>query len=285
MNLPEKFGKYLLVERIAVGGTAEVFRGRTVGLGGFEKLLAIKRLHKRFCEDSDFIRMLIDEAKIAVQLTHGNICQIFDLDRMGEQYFICMEFIDGRDLNRVFRRLRKKGGHFPVDIACHIAKESCAGLDYAHRKVAQDGTPLNIIHRDVSPQNIIVSWEGEVKVVDFGIAKAELRAFKTESGIIKGKFCYMSPEQARGGEIDHRSDVFSLGIVLHEMLTGEMLYNDGPGGHEALLKRVRAAAIPPPSKYRKEVPKRLDQIVMKALAPSPAERYQSAAAFGDALGR
>ena len=284
MNLPERLGKYLLVERIAVGGMAEVFKARTAGLGGFEKVLSVKRLHSKYSKDVDFIKMLIDEAKIAVQLAHSNICQIFDLDRLGEHYFICMEFIDGRDLHRVLRRTMASKRHMPIDVACFIAKEVLGGLDYAHRKVASDGTPMHIIHRDISPQNILVSWEGEVKIVDFGIAKAARRAYETESGIIKGKFYYMSPEHARGGHLDRRSDIFSLGIVLYESLTGDSLYSGAGDTQETLLTRVRNAKVAPPSKRRREIPNRLDRIVMKALAKNPDERYQSAAAFADAIG-
>ncbi|MBN1944210.1 MAG: protein kinase [Bradymonadales bacterium] len=285
MNVPERLGKYLLVERIAVGGMAEIFKARAVGFGGFKKVLAIKRLHAKYCQDADFIKMLIDEAKIAVQLSHRNIGQIFDLDRIGDVYFICMEYVDGRDLNRLLRRLAEMKRDLPLDIACFVAREICSGLDYAHRKVAPDGTPLRIIHRDVSPQNILISWEGEVKIIDFGIAKAALRAYDTESGIIKGKFYYMSPEQARGVQIDHRSDVFSLGVVLYESLTGDLLYGGLDDDDEALLDRVRQAHVNPPSLLRPEIPPKLDQIVLRALAKNPRERYQSAAAFGDALSR
>jgi serine/threonine-protein kinase len=285
MDVPEKLGKYLLIERIAVGGMAEIFKAVTTGLGGFEKILAIKRLHKKYSKDTEFINMLIDEAKISVQLAHGNIGQIFDLDRLGEHYFICMEYIDGQDLYRVQRTVSEAKADMPIDACCFIAREVCAGLDFAHRKVAQDGTPLRIIHRDISPQNILISWEGEVKIVDFGIAKAAQRASETESGIIKGKFYYMSPEHALGHEVDHRADVFSLGIVLHEALTDQLLYRSKNDSKESLLTRVRQASIKPPSKTRHNVPKRLDQIVMKALARDREDRYQSAAAFGDALGR
>jgi hypothetical protein len=283
MNFPQKFGKYLLVERIAVGGMAEIFKARTTGLGGFEKVLAIKRLHARHCEDGDLIKMLIDEAKIAVQLTHSNIVQVFDLDRLGDHYFICMEYIDGRDLHRIVRRRLDLASPFPIDVACFIAREVSNGLDYAHRRMAQDGTPLGIIHRDVSPQNVLISWAGEVKIIDFGIAKAARRAYETEAGIIKGKFCYMSPEQARGGQVDHRSDVFSLGICLHEMLTGDLLYQDD--GDDSLLTKVRRAQITPPGNIRRDIPASLDRIVMKALARDPYDRFQSAAALGDALAR
>ncbi len=274
LDLPQKFGKYDLTERIAIGGMAEIFKATAQGLGDFNKLLAIKRLHPRYSEDQDFIHMLVDEAKIASQLSHSNIGQIFDLGREGELIYIAMEFIDGRDLYRVLQRLNKLGQPMPIAVAVYIIMEIAAGLDYAHRKTAPDGTPLRIIHRDISPQNIIVSWEGEVKLIDFGIAKAAMRAFETESGVIKGKFYYMSPEQARGDTLDHRSDIFSLGLCLYELLTGATVYREDDD--VTLLSRVRRADISPPTSMRPEIPHDLERIVMKTLARNPKRRYQSA---------
>ena len=274
IDLPQQFGKYVLVERIAIGGMAEIFKTQARGLGGFEKLLAVKRLHPRYSEDQDFIRMLVDEAKIAVQLSHSNIGQIFDLGRENDLVYIAMEYIDGRDLYRVLRRLNELGWKMPIEAAVYIIMEVCAGLDYAHRKCAPNGTPLSIIHRDISPQNVIVSWEGEVKLIDFGIAKAAMRAFETESGVIKGKFYYMSPEQARGDTLDHRSDIFSLGICLYELLTGHTVYREEDD--VTLLSRVRRAEISPPTTMRPEIPHDLERIVMKALSRNPRRRYQTA---------
>lgn len=270
----EQFGRYILLERIAIGGMAEIFKAKAPGLGGFEKVLAIKRLHPRYSEDADFIEMLIDEARISVELSHSNIAQIFDLGKVEDHYFIAMEFIDGRDLYRTMKRMKDRRVQFPIDGAAWVAAESAAGLDYAHRKKDARGRPLNIIHRDISPQNVLLSYEGEAKLVDFGIAKAALRAYETESGIIKGKFYYMSPEQARGEPLDHRTDVFSLGIVLYEMLTGELLYKDEDDA--SLLSRVRKADIQPPSMLRPEIPPSLERIVMKALARDREDRYASA---------
>jgi len=272
--MQEQFGRYILLERVAIGGMAEIFKAKAPGLGGFEKILAIKRLHPRYSEDADFIEMLIDEARISVELSHSNIAQIFDLGKVEDHYFIAMEFIDGRDLYRCQKRLRDRRTQFPIEAATYIAAEACAGLDFAHRKKDARGRPLTIIHRDVSPQNVLVSFEGEVKLVDFGIAKAALRAYETESGIIKGKFYYMSPEQARGEPLDHRTDVFSLGIVLYEMLTGDLLYKDDDDA--SLLSRVRKADIAPPSTLRPDIPRALDNIVMKALAREREDRYLSA---------
>jgi len=270
----EQFGRYILQERIAIGGMAEIFKAKAPGLGGFEKILAIKRLHPRYSEDADFIEMLIDEARISVELSHSNIAQIFDLGKVEDHYFIAMEFIDGRDLYRTMKRLKDRRVPFPIDGAAWVAAECAAGLDYAHRKKDSRGRPLNIIHRDISPQNVLLSYEGEAKLVDFGIAKAALRAYETESGIIKGKFYYMSPEQARGEPLDHRTDVFSLGIVLYEMLTGELLYKDEDDA--SLLSRVRKADIAPPSLLRPEIPPTLERVVMKTLSRDREDRYPSA---------
>ena len=270
----EHFGRYILLERIAIGGMAEIFKAKAPGLGGFEKILAIKRLHPRYSQDADFIEMLIDEARITVELSHSNIGQIFDLGKVEDHYFIAMEFIDGRDLYRVMKRLKDRNLAFPMDAAAYVAAEACAGLDYAHRKKDSRGRPLHIVHRDVSPQNVLLSYEGDAKLVDFGIAKAALRAYETESGIIKGKFYYMSPEQARGETLDHRTDIFSLGIVLYEALTGDLLYKDDD--EITLLSRVRRAEIEPPSRLRPEIPRQLEAIVMKALARDREERYPSA---------
>lgn len=270
----EQFGRYILEERIAIGGMAEIFRAKAPGLGGFEKIVAIKRLHPRYSQDADFIEMLIDEARITVELNHSNIGQIFDLGKVDDHYFIAMEFIDGRDLYRVMRRLRERVRILPFDLAAYITMQCAAGLDYAHRKLDARGEPLHIIHRDVSPQNVLLTYEGDVKLVDFGIAKAALRAYQTESGIIKGKFYYMSPEQAKGEVLDHRTDVFSLGIVLYEMLTGELLYKDDD--EATLLGRVRRAEIERPSVLRTDLPADLEQIVMGALARDRNLRYPSA---------
>ncbi|MSP73908.1 MAG: PEGA domain-containing protein [Myxococcales bacterium] len=270
----EQFGRYILLERIAIGGMAEIFRAKAAGLGGFEKILAIKRLHPRYSEDADFIEMLIDEARISVELSHSNVAQIFDLGKVDDHYFIAMEFIDGRDLYRTMKRMKERRIQIPVDGAAYLISECCAGLDYAHRKKDTRGRPMNIIHRDISPQNVLVSFEGESKLVDFGIAKAALRGYETESGIIKGKFYYMSPEQARGDPLDHRTDVFSLGIVMYELLTGELLYKDEDDA--TLLSRVRKADILPPSMLRPDIPNSVERIVMKTLSKDREDRYPSA---------
>ena len=281
LDLPRDLGTYTLLKRLAVGGMAEVYVAKTKGIGGFEKHVAVKVIHPRYSEDEHFVQMLVEEAKISVLLTHVNIAQTFDLGRHGEQYYIVMEYIEGADAYRVMRKSAEQKRAMPIDVVTYAVAEMCNGLDYAHRKRATDGSPLNIVHRDISPQNVLVSFSGEVKLVDFGIAKAASRSEQTEAGVIKGKYYYMSPEQAWGDPMDHRSDIFSTGVVLYELLTGRMLYTDD--NIVVLLDKVRKADIAPPEKRRPSIPKELSDIVMKALSKSPDDRYQSAQELAQAL--
>ena len=272
MSFPSRFGKFLLLERVNVGGMAEVFKAKTTGVAGFERILAIKRILPNLVEDDDFIRMFIDEARIAVQLNHANIVQIYELGKQGEHYYIAMEYIPSRDLRGILDRLRANGQLMPIAQAAHITSKVAEGLDYAHRRKDPQGSPMNIIHRDVSPQNILVGFEGEVKVIDFGIAKAANRASKTQAGVLKGKFGYMSPEQVRGLPIDRRSDIFAVGVLLYEMLTGERLF---VGESDfSTLERVRNADVTPPTSFNKKISPQLEQIVLKTLAREVEDRYQ-----------
>ena len=281
MKKPAPFGKYYLLERINVGGMAEVFRAKAFGVEGFERLVAVKRILPNIAEDKEFIRMFIEEAKLAVQLNHANIAQIFDLGVVDGAYYIALEHIHGRDLRGMFDRCRQLGEPMPVAQACFVVMKLCEGLDYAHNKRDQSGRELHLVHRDVSPQNVLVSFEGEVKVIDFGIAKAAGKGSKTQAGILKGKFGYMSPEQVRGIPIDRRSDVFSCGIVLYELLTGERLF---VGESDfSTLEKVRNVEILPPSTYNRRIPDELERIVLKALAKDPEERYQNAIDLHDEL--
>jgi serine/threonine protein kinase len=278
-----QFGPYRLVRQIAVGGMAEIHLAKTKGIAGFEKYVALKMIHPNFAEDDQFIQMLVDEAKIAVQLTHGNIAQTFDLGRVGETYYITMEFVDGADLYKVLRRASELDQDIPLDVCAFVGKEVASALDYAHRKRDHSGKPLGIVHRDVSPQNVLLSHAGEVKLVDFGIAKATMKARQTAVGVIKGKYYYMSPEQAWGDPLDHRSDIFSSGIVLYEMITGQMLYLEED--LHKLLDMARKADIAPPSRLRKGVPPQLERIIMHALAKKPEDRYQHASDMASDLER
>ena len=278
-----QFGPYRLVHQVAVGGMAEIHLAKTRGIAGFEKYVALKMIHPNFSQDDQFIQMLIEEAKITVQLQHVNVAQTFDLGRVGDSYYITMEYVDGADLYKLLRRGSERNIEFPVDVAAYIAKEMSTGLDYAHRKRDVTGQPLGIVHRDVSPQNVLISHAGEVKIVDFGIAKATMRARQTAVGVIKGKYYYMSPEQAWGDPLDHRSDVFSTGIVLYEMLTGQMLYLEDD--LHRLLDMVRKANIALPSTLRRGIPPQLESIVMTALRKDANNRYPTAADFATDLER
>jgi len=266
------FGKYLLLDRISVGGMAEVFKAKSYGVEGFEKIIAIKRILPSMGDDRDFIKMFIDEAKIAGQLTHANICQIFELGRIDGAHFIAMEYIWGKDLLQIQNRLRKLKQIMPVPMACYVLAKVCEGLDYAHRKRDAMGRPLEIVHRDCSPQNVLISYEGEVKLIDFGIAKAASRSSRTVAGVLKGKFGYMSPEQVRGLPLDRRSDVFALGTMLYECLTGERLFQGETDF--ATLEKVRNVDIAAPRKLNPALSEEVEAIILKALAKDVEDRYQ-----------
>jgi TonB family protein len=274
---PGAFGRYQLLEKIAAGGMAEVWKARMRGEEGFEKIVAIKRILPHMAMDEGFITMFVDEAKLAAQLTHNNITHIYDLGKVDAYHYIAMEYVDGKDLRSILQLARERDHPLPAELALFIASKIANALEYAHRRLASDGSEMNLVHRDVSPQNILISYEGDIKLCDFGIAKATTKASTTQSGALKGKLQYMSPEQAWGRKIDRRSDIFSLGVVLYEMLTGERLF--GGDTDMTILEQVRNAKINPPSARNPEISRRIDQIVLKALAQNAADRYQSAAEF------
>ena len=280
-KLPRLFGKYYLLELINIGGMAEVFKAKMFGVEGFEKIVAIKRILPEVAEDAEFIKMFVDEAKIAVKLQHPNVVQIFELGKIEDSYFIAMELINGKDLKTIRKRLKRVDLLMPVEQSAYIISQVCDGLDYAHRKTDEKMNPLNIVHRDISPQNMIVSYEGTVKLIDFGIAKAKSKSTKTQVGMLKGKFSYMSPEQVSGQPIDRRSDIFSLGVVFFEMLTGKRLFL-GKNDVET-LEKIRKAEVLPPSVFNSDVPPELDRIVLKALAKDREDRYQWASEFSEDL--
>jgi serine/threonine protein kinase len=272
MKKPSVFGKYLLLERLNVGGMAEVFVAKAFGVEGFERILAIKKILPTMAEDEEFITMFIDEARISVQLNHANIVHIHELGKHDEAYYIAMEYVSGRDLRAILERFRRRKEIMPTAMAVFVATRICEGLDYAHRKRDARGIELHIIHRDISPQNIILSYEGEVKLIDFGIAKAANRSQKTQAGILKGKFGYMSPEQVRGLPIDRRSDIFAVGVLLYEMLAGEKLF---VGESDfSTLEKVRNAEIPALRQFNPDIPAKLEAVVRKALARDCQDRYQ-----------
>src|SRR5512143_577636 len=251
---------------------AEVFKAKSYGVEGFEKIIAIKRILPTMGEDRDFIKMFIDEAKIAGQLAHANICQIFELGRIDGSHFIAMEYIGGKDLLQIQNRLRKIKQPMPIAMACFSIAKVLEGLDYAHRKRDPLGRPLEIVHRDCSPQNVLVSYEGEVKVIDFGIAKATSRNSRTMAGVLKGKFGYMSPEQVRGLPLDRRSDIFALGTMLYECLTGERLFQGETDF--STLEKVRNVDVQPPRAVNPKIPEAIEKIILKALAKDVDDRYQ-----------
>ncbi|MFN7133683.1 MAG: serine/threonine protein kinase [Myxococcales bacterium] len=271
---PRRFGKYTLIDRIAVGGMAEIFLARQAGLEGFEKTIVIKRIRPHLSNQKSFVKMFLNEAKLAAQLNHPNIVQIYDLGKIGETYFIAMEYIFGRDMRRIIPKADSMGIPFPMVYALKIASSVCEGLYYAHQKTDLYGNPLNIVHRDITPENIFVSFDGTVKVLDFGIAKAANQIEQTRAGEIKGKLSYMSPEQCMGKPLDHRSDLFSLGVVLYEWVTGFKLFT---GESEvSILKSITEGKIYAPSYFKADIPEAVEHILMKALEKDRDRRYQSA---------
>lgn len=281
LEQPVRFGKYVLLDRISIGGMAEVFKAKLEGIEGFEKILAIKRILPALVKDKEFITMFVDEAKIAGQLTQENICPIYELGKVGDAYYIAMEHIWGKDLLQIINRFRRMRKFMPPVMAAWIASKICGALDYAHRKTDANGNPLNIIHRDISPQNIIVGYEGQVKLIDFGIAKAASRTTRTRAGVLKGKFGYMSPEQVRGLELDPRSDIFTVGTCLWEMaVCGRLFLGESDF---STLEKVRRAKVPRPSVQVPNLPTAFEDIIMRALEREPKDRFQSAAALLEAL--
>lgn len=262
---------------------AEIFKGRALDSQGLEKTVVIKRILPNIAASPEFVEMLIDEAKIAVLLTHGNIAQVYDLGKVGDDYFIVMEYVEGKTFSQMMKRLRTQGLEIPISCAAAVIREIAEGLDYMHRKADDNGQPLGIIHRDISPQNIILSTSGTVKIIDFGIAKAQSKVSSTDSGVLKGKFAYMSPEHANGEGLDQRTDIFSLGVVLFELLTGQRLFK-GKNNADS-LKRVRKAKVPTPSELRPDIPCELDEIILKSLKKERRKRYQTAHDFAQDLTR
>lgn len=270
-DTPQQFGDYHLLEKIATGGMAEVWRARAYGLAGFEKILVIKRVLDSLAKDEEFVKLFIDEAKIAVELLHVNIVQVFELNEVNNSYYMAMEYVHGLDLARLVSRARGKS--FPIPLALFVISEVLKALDFAHGRTDEEGNHLQIVHCDISPQNILVSYAGEVKITDFGISRAAFQA-KSLHDVIRGKYAYMSPEQVDGKRLDGRSDLFSLGIVLFELLTARRLFKGRT--RDETIARVRRAEVPSPRAYRPEISEDLEGILLKVLAPTPDQRYQTA---------
>ncbi len=276
-NTNRQFGKYHLISHLATGGMADIFLASQKSIGGFEKLLVIKRILPNLAKDRKFIEMFLDEARIAAQLNHPNVIQIFDLGQVQGRFFIAMEYLSGESLSYVIRNRRKFKSTIPSHLAAGIIMQAAEGLHHAHEMTSADGSPLGIVHRDISPQNIFIQYDGGVKVVDFGIAKATMRSTKTKTGTLKGKYSYMSPEQVQGVDLDARSDVFALGIVFWECLVGRKLFNQQ--NDLELLKAVVGTDAPSPKEINPYVPQELADIVLHALSRRREDRYQSAAEF------
>ena len=271
----QQLGRYHLLDRIAFGGMAEIYRAKTFDGNGHAHLVAVKRVLAHLAEDDDFIQMLVDEAKIASVLRHTSIARVYEFARAGGEYFIAMEHVDGKDMRTILERTRQRKNAMPPEHAAYAAAEVAAALHAAHSAVDNKRRPLRIVHRDVSPSNIIASYTGEVKLCDFGIAKATLSKVNTKTGVIKGKVKYMSPEQALGRKLDHRSDIFSLGACLYEMVTRVPPFT--ATNEMDLLIKVRDAKYRPISDLAPAVPAELEAIADKCLTRSRAHRYQTAA--------
>jgi serine/threonine-protein kinase len=278
---PIPFGRFLLFERVAIGGMAEVFAAvrRDDDAG---RLYAVKRILPTLAEDRELVRMFLDEARVAVQLDHPGIVPVHELGKLAGGYYIAMDYVAGRDLGAIAARFRAAGAPVPLEVVAHVVAEVADALDHAHRGRAADGGELRVVHRDVSPANVLVGFDGNVRVIDFGIAQAAHRRRMPAGGpVLRGKFGYMSPEMVRGQPLDRRSDVFALGIVLHELLTGQRLFTAPT--ELAVMEKVRAAQVPAPSRLRPGVRPELDRIALRALSRDPPDRFPWASELRDAL--
>ncbi|MEM9460605.1 MAG: serine/threonine-protein kinase [Myxococcota bacterium] len=270
----QRVGKYQVLKRLATGGMAELFLARSTGIEGFQKVVALKRILPQLADNEDFVEMFLHEARLAASLEHPNIVHVSDFGKAGNDYFFVMAYVHGRDLLAILRNAVKKRKRPSIEDAITIALGTCEGLHYAHEHVGFDGKPLGIVHRDVSPTNVLVSYDGHVKLVDFGIAKAAAQNSTTRAGVRKGKAAYMSPEQCRGTTVDRRSDVWSMGVVLFEMTTMVRLYK--AESELAIMHKIVNDPVPSLREVDPKFPPALEQIILKCLRHEPAERYQSA---------
>jgi serine/threonine-protein kinase len=276
------FGRYVLVDRLGEGGMSQVYTAVVFGAEGFRRKFVIKRLRPEYLDDQTVVSSFIDEANLASSLVHSNIVPVLDFGKVGDEYFLATEYILGRDLGRITQHLKQRtGAGMPVAAVLHAAHEVLEALEYAHSRTGESGSALGIVHRDVSPNNILVTARGEVKLFDFGIVKAEGRVTRTQQGVVKGNVSFMSPEQARGLEVDARADLFSLGLVIYYCLTGEVLYQ-GATSYELLLK---AATGPGPDEIPRlrTLPEPAGALLARALASDAAARFASATEFAAAL--
>ncbi len=279
---PLPFGRYQLLERLAVGGMAELYRARSVAAAGVSKAVVVKKILPAFAGQRDFVRMFVNEAKIAVTLSHGNIAQVFDFGEVDGEYYLAMEYVRGQPLSKVIRRAHALGlPWLPEEYAVFIALEMTKGLQYAHTRSDEAHRPLHIIHRDVSPQNLIIGYEGEVKIVDFGIARARgATDSELREGAVKGKYPYFSPEQARGDEVDLRTDVYATGVVLYQMCCGRLPHE---GKMVQTMQSILRGEFPAPRSLNPGLSAELEEVLLRAMAASSEDRYPSAEAMGHAL--
>jgi eukaryotic-like serine/threonine-protein kinase len=272
--MAERLGRYAVLKHLASGGMADVLLGRTEGIEGFERHVVLKRIRAEHAKDQRFMTMFLDEARVAANLHHQNIVQVFDIGESNGEYFFAMEYIHGEDLRKLLSAVSKTRKHMPLGLVCMIVSAAASGLHYAHERRDNNKKPLHIVHRDVSPSNILIGYDGAVKVADFGIAKATMRQVETRSGSLKGKVSYMSPEQCKGEDIDRRSDVFALGVVLYELATTTRLFK---GDNDYLvMDAIVNARVPLPRVRRPDLPNELSAIIMKALSSDRHRRYASA---------
>ncbi len=282
----KKFGKYFLLDRIGEGGMAEIFRARIASLDANGRLLVIKRIQGAFSNNNEFLQMFKAEVQVTMRFTHPNIVQLYESGEENHQQYIAMELVEGRNVRQVLSKVSQTQQRVPVPASCYIIEQTAAGLHYAHSfKDRITGEPLNLVHRDVSPQNILVSYDGNIKVIDFGIAKAATNGEQTRAGVIKGKLSYLSPEQVMGEVLDGRSDLFALGIVLWELLTGKRLFVADGDNEFQVLKMIESCNtfVKPPSTINPDVPKELDEVVMRALTRDPKKRFQTGEEMARAL--
>ncbi len=284
-QLPQVFGRYLLLRRLSRGGMGEIFLAKLGEIQGFEKLVIIKKVLPNLAADEEFIKRFIDEAQVAIKLNHANVAPVFEVGRVDGDYFLGIAYIEGRDLRRTVARLRESGRKLAPDLALYVAREVASGLAYAHRRTDDDGRLLNLVHCDVSPPNVMLSFEGEVKIIDFGIARSAIRLAQSNPNMGFGKFGYMAPEQLlRGGVIDKRTDLYAVGVILYELLTGTRLVSAPEGGdYRQVARAVTQGKFPPPSARNPAIPPELDTLVMKAIAANPADRFQSGESLRDAI--
>ncbi len=272
---------YEILAKLATGGMAEIFLARGASTAGVERYVVLKRILRHRADDAQFVRMFLDEARLAAQLQHPNIAPVYDIGKLGDSYFFTMEYVHGETVRALLQRSHALRSPIPIASVLVIGAGTAAGLHHAHERNGFDGKPLGIVHRDVSPSNLMVSYEGGVKVVDFGVAKAAHRSHETRAGAVKGKISYLSPEQCRGAPIDRRSDLFSLGIVLWEMLTTERLYKRGTDFE--IMQAIVSEPVPAPSSRRPDISLELDNLVLKLLAKDPEQRFQTAGELHEAI--